>query len=502
METSKRMKTGVPRIDNLIGDQFVAPKTSQYIDVISPTDDRVIATCALSSAEDVDHAVQIASLTFQEWKTLTVKARATILHKFYALMSEHAGELADLIVLESGKNRVEALASVYKGIETIEYACSLPQLIQGKILQVSREITCHEIREPLGVIVSIVPFNFPVMVPMWTIPIALALGNCVILKPSEKVPMTMHRTAQLLQQAGVPPGAFQIINGKEKAVNRLCDHPQVAAVTFVGSSRVAQTIARRCRAIDKRVLALGGAKNHLVAAVDAQAEMTAQDIVTSYAGCAGQRCMAASVLLLVGDREDILKLVVKKSKELTRGVEKGQVGALIDSDAKVRVLRYIDEAESSGAIVLVDGRSWATEPKGNWVGPTVLLHKSADDPAMKEEIFGPVLSVFKVQTNEDALDIVNSSEYGNAACVYTMKGETAEYFQTRFRAGMIGVNVGIPVPREPFSFGGLYGTKSKYGDVDITGDGCVEFFSNRRKVTTKWSLVKSNEDKANFTGQM
>lgn len=273
-------------------------------------------------------------------------------------------------------------------------------------------------------------------------------------------------------------------------------------MTFVGSSHVAQLVARRCRALDKRVLALGGAKNHLVALPDADVEMAAKDIVASFAGCAGQRCMAASVLLLVGDCDALLHAVVAKSQQLERGTEPGQVGAVIDRASKDRILRYINEAEQAGVQVLVDGRTWASEPTGSWVGPTVLLHTNSSDPAMTDEIFGPVLSVHKVATFDEALAIENGNDYGNAASVYTSNGGFAEYFQSRFRAGMIGVNIGIPVPREPFSFGGMYGTKSKYGDMDITGDGCIEFFSNRRKITAKWSTATYTGDKANFSGQI
>lgn len=294
----------------------------------------------------------------------------------------------------------------------------------------------------------------------------------------------------------------QIVNGTVEAVNRLCDHPDVAALTFVGSSRVAQLVARRCRALDKRVLALGGAKNHLVALEDADPEQAAKDIVASFAGCAGQRCMAASVLLLVGDCSNLLSLLVEKTKALERGTAAGQVGAIIDDASKQRILKYINDAEASGVRVLVDGRSWGNIQEGSWVGPTILEHKNPKDPAMTDEIFGPVLSVLQVNSFDEALEIENGNDYGNAASIYTSNGAYAEYFQSRFRAGMIGVNIGIPVPREPFSFGGLYGTKSKYGDMDITGDGCVEFFSTRRKITTKWSTVFNPTDKANFNGQM
>ncbi|KAG6975415.1 hypothetical protein JG688_00002430 [Phytophthora aleatoria] len=490
---SKKQKVSGPlTAHNLINGEFVPPSGDKYLNVISPATSQVIGKCALSTDEDVKLAVAKGQETFKEWRQMTVKTRAAIMLKFHALMMQHQDELADIVVKENGKNRTEALASVLKGNETVEYACSLPQLVQGRTLQVSRGITCQEVRDPLGVVACIVPFNFPIMVPMWTIPIALTMGNCVILKPSEK----------LLLEAGVPKGVFQIINGTVDPVNSLCDHPGIAAITFVGSSRVAQLVARRCRALDKRVLALGGAKNHLVALPDADIEVASKDIVASYAGCAGQRCMAASVLLLVGDCSALLDKIVEKSKELTRGTEAGQVGALIDDGSKTRVLKYINEAEAAGVKVLVDGRSWSKEAKGFWVGPTVLLHTKPNDAAMKDEIFGPVLSVYRVNSFDEALQIENGNDYGNAAAIYTSNGAYAEYFQSRFRAGMIGVNIGIPVPREPFSFGGMYGTKSKYGDMDITGDGCVEFFSTRRKITSKWSTAINPGDAANFSGQL
>lgn len=424
--------------------------------------------------------------------------------------------MADLVVQENGKNKAEALASVAKGNETVEWACSIPQLAQGKVLQVSRGIMCQDLREPLGIVASIVPFNFPAMVPMWTVPIALTCGNCVILKPSEKVPITMTRIAQLLHQAGVPPGVFQVIQGQVECVNAICDHPEIRAVSFVGSSKVAEIVAKRCRALNKRVVALGGAKNHLVALPDADPEMAASDIVASFAGCAGQRCMAASVLLLVGDCQTILDKIVEKSKALVRGTDPGQVGAIIDKASKDRILGYIDESDKAGASVLVDGRSWAKIQPGNWVGPTVLLHTNPADRALHDEIFGPVLSVLRVNSFDEALQIENACPYGNAASVYTTIGAHADYFQTRFRAAMIGVNIGVPVPREPFSFGGMYGTTSKFGDMDITGDGCLEFFTNRRKITSKWGYVcgrasntttapknsGDSKDTANFAGQL
>lgn len=473
------------------------------MDVLSPIDDSVISQVTLSSDQDVAAAVASAEAAFPAWKGQTAKQRAAVMLRLHALIAEHADELADIVVREGGKNKAEALASVAKGNETVEWACSMPQLMQGKALEVSRGITCADHRDPLGVVGCIVPFNFPIMVPMWTVPIALVAGNCVILKPSEKVPMCMARVAALMREAGVPDGVFQMVQGTAEAAAALADHPGVRALTFVGSSPVAELLAQRCRARNKRVLALGGAKNHLVALPDCDRETAAGDIVASFAGCAGQRCMAASVLLLVGDTGDLLDRVVARAAALRPGTDPGQVGPVIDAAAKARVLKYVGEAVTrDGAEPLVDGRAWADRSPGTWVGPTVLRHQKKGDPALTDEIFGPVLSVLRVDSWEEALEIENASPFGNAASVYTSSGASAEWFTSRFRAGMLGVNIGIPVPREPFSFGGLYGTRSKFGDMDITGDGAMAFFTDRRKVTTKWVLTQDSKDKANFAGQL
>lgn len=498
------------KVNNFINGEWVAPSTDQYIDVIAPASGATIAQVANSGAQDVERAIAAAKAGLEAWQNLTVKARASIMFRAHHLIQEHTEELADLVVAENGKNRAEAIASIAKGNETVEWACSLPQLIQGKILEVSRGVMCADFRDPIGIVGCIVPFNFPIMVPMWSIPIALTCGNAVILKPSEKVPMTMSRVIELFIEAGVPPSIFQIVNGTVDVVNALCDSPDIAAVTFVGSSRVAQIVADRCHRTHKKVLALGGAKNHLVALPDCDVDMAARDIVASFAGCCGQRCMAASVLVCVGDCEQLIQRVAELTRPLERGQDAGQVGPVIDGLSKERVLKYINESEAQGAQVLVDGRSWADVADGFWVGPTVIVHNNREDRALHDEIFGPVLSIIKVDSREEAIAIENGNPYGNAACIYTTNGANAEWFQKRFRAGMIGVNIGIPVPREPFTFGGLYGTLSKFGDHDITGDGAMEFFTARRKVTTKWALPPPiaahsshrNEDKANFDGRM
>ncbi|GBG33263.1 Aldehyde dehydrogenase [Hondaea fermentalgiana] len=474
--------------DNFIGGVFVAPAGGEYMDVTSPADGSVCAKVAVSGTADVDAAVTAAKKALPQWKGLTIKSRAACMFKLHHLVQEHALELATLCTLENGKTIAESLAEVAKGNETIEWACSLPQLAQGNILQVSRGVMCHDENEPLGVVGCIVPFNFPFMVPCWTTPIALTMGNAVVLKTSEKAPMAMTRFAELVKEAGVPDGVFSIVHGTVDAVNAVCDHEDICAVSFVGSSRVARIVHQRCSALGKRVLALGGAKNHLVALPDCDVAMTAADIVSSFCGCAGQRCMAASVLLTVTAQPGLLDEVVAKASELTAGQGAGNLGPVIDEASQKRILSYIEEAEAGGAKILLDGRSWqSAQPKGTWLGPTVILHTKKTDRALQDEIFGPVLSVLEVPDRETAIAIENAHPAGNAASVYTNSGAAADWFSHHFRASQIGVNVGVAVPREPFSFGGMYGTISKFGEHDITGTGAMNFFSQKRKITTKWS---------------
>lgn len=481
--------TGVSKVilaNNFINGEFVAPVSGNYLDVVCPRNGEVIGKVAVSDANDVQRAAEAAQEAFKIWGSMTVKNRALIMMKVHTLLDKHAEELAEIIMMEHGKNKVEALGDIGKGNETVEYSCSLPQLVQGKTLEVSTGVVCQDRRKPLGVVASIVPFNFPSMVPLWTLPIAIATGNTMIIKPSEKVPLTLRRMCELFNEAGVPKGVINIVNGLAPVVEAIIDNPHVKAVTFVGSTKVAEIVAKRARNLNKRVLALGGAKNHLVTMPDCNMEMAAQDIVNSFTGCTGQRCMAASVLLTVGEQQQLIKLITEKASILHPGSQNREIGPVIDKLALDRITKYIDEAEKSGAKLLLDGRPWTkANPKGFWIGPTIILHSSKDDPAMKDEIFGPVISIFQTKSPDEAIAIQNSNMYGNAAAVYTSSGETAEWFCNRFTAGMLGVNVGVPVPREPFSFGGT--KASKFGDTDITGDGGIEFFTQRIKVTTKWN---------------
>lgn len=393
---------------------------------------------------------------------------------------------AQIVMSEHGKTHGEALGSIQKGNETCEWATSIPQVIQGRTQEVSGGVTCSENRESLGVVACIVPFNFPIMVPFWTLPIAIAAGNCVILKPSEKVPRTMAKVMEIIKKAGIPDGVVQIVNGTVPVVEAICDHPDIPAITFVGSSKVAEIVSKRGRNNNKRVLALGAAKNHLVALRDCNTDMCSTDIVLSFTGCAGQRCMAASALIVVQQQDELINSIVAKASKLVPGQASGQMGPIIDEIAVQRCHKYIEEAVSrDGAKLLLDGRSWTGKQPGYWIGPTILQHKSAKDAAFREEIFGPILSIVQVETKEEAIAIENASPYGNAACIYTTIGAHAEWFTSRFSVGMVGVNIGVPVPREPFSFGGW--NASRFGDMDITGEGGLEFFTRRKKITTKWN---------------
>ena len=353
-------------------------------------------------------------------------------------------------------------------------------------MDVSRGVRCEYIREPIGVTVGITPFNFPAMVPMWMIPIALAVGNSFILKPSDKVPFTPCLLGELILEAGFPKGAFSILQGGRDIVEALSDHPRVAAIGFVGSSPVAKSVYSRATSQGKRALCLGGAKNHLIVVPDADSRVASDGIVASFTGCAGQRCMAGSVLVAVGDCEDIIKDVAQTASQIVLGRD---MGALIDKAARERLSAAIEHAQRDEATVLLDGRK-VPPPQGyqggNWMAPTILDHAKSSMECACRELFGPVLSIVRVKTLDEALALERASSFGNATSIFTTNGAVARYVADNATSGMIGVNIGVPVPREPFSFGGT--KESKYGTGDITGDGGVEFWSNRKKVTTKWAL--------------
>ncbi|MBK8608965.1 MAG: CoA-acylating methylmalonate-semialdehyde dehydrogenase [Chitinophagaceae bacterium] len=471
-------------IQNYIGGEFKSASTSKMMNVISPVDGSLLSTVPMSSAIDLDDAVKAAKAAFPEWSRTPIKERVQVFFRYKMLLEKHLNELAELCSEENGKTYGESVAEIEKSIELTEFACSLPQLVTGEILEVSRGVECRTEHVPLGVVASIVPFNFPSMVPNWTLPNAIALGNCMIMKPSEKVPLSCGKLAELLQEAGLPDGVFNIVHGDVEIVEAICDHPQIEAVSFVGSTKVAKIVYQRTTSNYKRCLALGGAKNHLMVLPDAIPGMTAQNVAASMSGCAGQRCMAASAMIGVGNVDAIIDKICEEVRKIIPGEN---LGAVINKESKERIERYIGEAEKEGAKILVDGRNTTVNGKenGTYVGPTVIDFVTPEMSVAKEEIFGPVISIMRANTVDEALAIENANPYGNAASVFTQNGGMARYIIDRASAGMIGVNVGVPVPREPFSFGGW--NESKFGVGDITGKSSIEFWTKLKKSTIKWN---------------
>ncbi len=470
-------------VNNFIDGKFTKNK-HKTMDVISPLDGSVISKLPLSNYIDVDNAVIAAKKAFIGWSSLTLKERVQVFFKYRALLEKNIEELTGLIQVENGKNYDEAKAEVEKSIELCEFAVSMPQIVVNEIQEVSKGVECRIERKPLGVVASITPFNFPNMVPHWTMPNALVLGNTMVMKPSEVVPLSTIRIAELLKEAGLPDGVFNLVNGGKEVVEAICDHPGIEAVSFVGSTKVAKIVYKRATSSLKRCVALGGAKNHLIVLPDANPEMTASNVLASMSGCAGQRCMAASVMVGVDKVQHIIDMMVKESKKIIPGQN---LGAIISAEAKNRIEKYITEAEVDGAKILIDGRNAVVPGKegGFYVGVTILDYVTTEMAVAREEIFGPVISIIRAKNLDQAIEIENSSNYGNAAAVFTQSGGLAKQVMDRASAGMIGVNIGVPVPREPFSFGGW--NESKFGVADITGRSSIEFWTQNKKITTKWN---------------
>ena len=475
--------TKQPEVKNFINGKFERNGHAS-MEVMSPLDGSIISTLPLSNYDDVDKAVKAAQKAFPAWSGKTLKERVQVFFKYRTLLEEHTEELTKLVQLENGKTYDEAKAEVDKSIELCEFAVSMPQIVVNEVQEVSKGVECRIERKPLGVVASVAPFNFPNMVPHWTMPNALVLGNTMVMKPSELVPLSTMRMAALLKEAGLPDGVFNIVNGGKEVVEALCDHPDIEALSFVGSTKVAKIVYKRATATLKRCVALGGAKNHLLVLPDANPEMTASNVVASMSGCAGQRCMAASVMVGIDKVQHIIDRMVVEAKKIVPGKN---LGSVISAQAKARIEGYISEAEKNGAKILVDGRNTTVPGKegGFYVGPTIIDYVTTDMSVAREEIFGPVISIIRAKDLDEAIEIENGSEYGNAASVFTQSGGLAKQVMERASAGMIGVNIGVPVPREPFSFGGW--NESKFGVGDITGRSSIEFWTQNKKTTTKWN---------------
>src|SRR5450432_689735 len=461
---------------NLVGALWQAPSAAESSPVTSPWTGEVIGRVGMSGAAEVAAVVAAAREPAAKWGKTPIKERVRPLARFHELVSKHLVELSETIALESGKTPAEAQAGLLRGLEVVEFAQSLPNLDRGGALEVSRGVSCEYRREPLGIVAGIAPFNFPAMVPMWMFPIAITLGNAFILKPSEKVPLAACQLGELMLEAGYAPGLFSIVHGDRRAVESLVDHPEVRAVGFVGSTPAARAVHARASSLGKRALCLGGAKNHLIVAPDANEALTVKSIVDSFTGCAGQRCMAGSVMVVVGDADRFVSKVVAAASRIELGKD---------------LSAGLAEAEREGAHILLDGRGRAAPAgwqAGNWLGPSVLDHVTPTMQSAQIELFGPLLSVIRVKTLDEALALEQLSPYGNATSIFTQSGAVGSYVAERATSGMVGVNIGVPVPREPFSFGGT--KDSKFGQGDMTGPAGVELWSNLKKITSKWALAE------------
>jgi malonate-semialdehyde dehydrogenase (acetylating)/methylmalonate-semialdehyde dehydrogenase len=440
----------------------------------------------LAEAADVDAAVQAAKAAFARWSDVSITRRARVMFKFRELIAAHTDELARIISTEHGKTFDDAKGEVIRGMEVVEFACGIAQLTKGEFSdQVSGGIDAHSFRQPLGVCAGITPFNFPIMVPMWMHPIAIATGNTFVLKPSERDPSVSNRIAELYAEAGLPDGVFNVVHGDKVAVDALLDHPDVAAISFVGSTPIAKYIYERATAAGKRVQALGGAKNHAVVMPDADLDFATNHLTAAGYGSAGQRCMAISVAVAVGDvADELVDRLRQKALEIKVGPgldPESEMGPVITAASRDRIVDFIATTEAD---TVVDGRELKIDGDGFWVGPTLLDNVTTDMPAYTEEIFGPVLAVVRVPTLDAAIELINANAYANGTAIFTGSGQAAREFQRRVHVGMIGVNVPIPVPMAFYSFGGW--KDSLFGDHHIHGPEGVRFYTRAKAVTSRW----------------
>ena len=458
--------------------------------VINPATGEVLAQVPYATEADIDRTARAAHEAFFKWREVPVVDRVQVLYRYKDLLDKHSQDVAATLTRENGKTAADALAEVRRAIQMVEVACGMPSLMMGYSLEnVSKGIDCQTIRQPLGVCAGISPFNFPAMVPMWMYPFAIACGNSFILKPSEKVPLTPTRTAELLHDAGVPAGVFNIVHGDKVSVDALLRHPLVRAISFVGSSPVAKYVYQTAAAEGKRVQALGGAKNHLVVTPGADINKSVEAIMSSAFGAAGERCLAGSVLVLVGEvAEPLLNVLLEKTKKLRIGDgldASTEMGPLVTKDHRQRVVGYIDKGVAEGAKPLVDGRKAMDEHKdGYFVGPTIFDNVKPEMAIAREEIFGPVLSVIRVKDLDEAINLVNSSKFGNTTSIFTADGKSAREYAQRIEVGMVGVNVGVAAPMAFFPFSGW--KNSFFGDLHAHGRDAIGFYTEQKVVMSRW----------------
>ncbi|MGZ4411733.1 MAG: CoA-acylating methylmalonate-semialdehyde dehydrogenase [Gaiellaceae bacterium] len=481
--------SGIARIDHWIGGRAVGSQSGRSGPVYNPASGRQSGEVAFASVEEVDLAVRAAAEAFPAWRELSLSRRTEIFFEIRHLLAENRDAIARLVTQEHGKVLADAAAEVQVGIEMIEFACGLPELLKGSFSeQVSTGFDVHSLRQPLGVVCGITPFNFPAMVPMWMWPLAIACGNSFVLKVSEKVPSASMLVARLLQRAGLPDGVFNVVHGDKVAVDALISHPSVAAISFVGSTPIARYVYETGTSNGKRVQALAGAKNHMIVMPDADIEMAADAAVGAGYGSAGERCMAVAQVVAVGKIGDELVEAIRQripAVKVGDGLDPdSQMGPLVTREHLERVASYIDRGREQGATVVVDGRETAPQGEGFFIAPSLLDHVAPDNVAYRDEIFGPVLGVTRVDTYEDAVRLVNENLWGNGTAIFTRDGGVARQFQFECQAGMVGVNVPIPVPVSYYSFGGW--KSSLFGANHIYGPEGVNFYTRGKVVTSRW----------------
>ncbi len=478
-------------IPNLIGARWETPAAvTQFVPVHNPSTGEVIGEVPLCGEAEVDAAVKAAMRAFATWSVTPAPKRAACLFRYRDLLEQNFEQLARLVTRENGKTLEEAKGDVRRGIEVVEFACGISHLAKGESLpQVADQIDAVTMREPIGVCAGITPYNFPAMVPMWMYPLAIASGNTFILKPSEKVPLTAVRLAELFLEAGLPEGVFNIVQGGREVVDALCTHPGIAAVSFVGSSRIAEHVYTLASRHGKRVQAAGGAKNVLLVMPDAEPDPTLRAILGSAYGCAGQRCMAGSLLMGVGDRtadewRERLGAALSEFKiDDTSANDRADMGPVIDGGAQKRVLGIVESAPKSGAEIAFDGRRMSPD-RGFFVGPTLIDRVGTGMSLFEEEIFGPVLSMMRPKTLDEAIAWMNTHSYGNGASIFTSSGAAARQFTREIQCGMLGINVGVPAPMALFSFSGW--NRSFFGDLHVQGMEGVMFYTRQKCVLSRW----------------
>jgi malonate-semialdehyde dehydrogenase (acetylating)/methylmalonate-semialdehyde dehydrogenase len=482
---------GVETLRNYVGGRWVPSRASETLDVHNPARGEVIARTPLSTAEDLDAAVIAAKKAFPAWRDTPAVTRARALFKFRALLEEHFEEIALIVTTEHGKTLDESRGSVRRGIECVEVACGSPSLMMGYGLEnISSGIDCNVIRQPVGVCAAIAPFNFPAMVPLWFLPFAVGTGNTMIVKPSEQVPLSMKRMFELLEKCDLPPGVVNLVNGGRAVVEAICDHPGIRAVSFVGSTPVARTVYQRATHAGKRVQALGGAKNFIVVMPDADFDRTIGVITESFYGCAGERCLAGSVLVPVGEayREARDRMVASAGAlKVGDGSEAGVgMGPVISSKHRERVVSYIEKGVAEGAKLLLDGRKLKVpeRKKGFFLGPSVFDGVTPSMTIGREEIFGPVASITPVKTLDEAIQVMHAHPNANATSIFTSSGKAAREFARHASASMVGVNIGVAAPMANFPFGGA--KDSFFGDLKVHGRDAYEFYTDKKVVISRW----------------